>query len=174
MKHLPLFAALVSLLALAACDSSGDTFDVDDYTGIYRGTGSTTFSNGSTDVTNTAPMVVTVAKGTGNTVSVSFDAGPANPGDDDPGPIVVPGTYSDTGARFALADGTNSVVITVDDSGSIDGSGNLDFFGTVVTLSPGGRISGGTLNLDIAVVVVSSTGDVPAGSRGSIKVNATR
>ena len=165
---------LAALLVLSACDSNGDSFNIDDYTGTYRGTASTTFRNGTQDVTTTAPMVVTVTKGMSNTLSVSFDAGPATTGADDPAPVVFPGTYSDTGARVALADGTNSFAITVDGSGDIDGSGNLDLFGVVLSLNPSGRISGGTFALDIAVNVVTGNADVPAGSAGRITVNASR
>ena len=165
----------MAALGLSACDSGGSSsFSIDDYTGTYRGTASTTFRSGTDDITTTAPMVVTVTKETSNTLSVSFDAGPATSGADDPAPVVFPGSYSSTGARIAFADGTNSLVITVDGSGGIDGSGNVDLFGTVLALDPSGRISGGTFALDIAVRVVTGNADVPTGSAGRITVDASR
>lgn len=174
MKRRPLFAALVSLLALAACDSSSDSFDIDDYTGTYRGTSTLTFQNGPTTTTTTAPVTVTIAKGTANTVSATIDAGPATTGGDDPAPVVFPGTYSSTGARFAAAAPGSSVVITVDDGGDIDGSGNIDLFGVGLTLAPSGRITGTSFRLDVDLDVTQGNADVPTGSTGRIVIDATR
>lgn len=169
-------ALLAGLLALAACDSGGDdAFDVGDYVGQYSGTVTTTFRNGPTTTSTTAPLVVTVATpGASNVVTVTFDAGPAEAGGEDPAPATIPGTYSDTGARFAVADGANSFVFTVDEDGDIDGSGNSQFFGLGLTLSPSGRITGQQFDLDVDVVVAMGNADVPTGSTGLISIDAAR
>ena len=173
MTRLPLLAALVSLLALSACDSTGSTFNVDDYTGVYRGTSTLTFQNGSTTTTTTSPVTVTVARGAGNIVTTTIDPGVGSDGTD-PEPVVFPGTYSDTGARFAAAASGSSVVITVDADGTIDGSGNIDLFGVGVALSPSGSISGNSFRLDVGLDVMQGNADVPTDSSGRVVISATR
>lgn len=174
MSRLPRLAALAALLALSACDSGGSSsFDIDDYTGAYTGTSTLTFRTGTTTTTTTAPVTVTVAKSGTNVATVTIDPGVGSDGTD-PDPVVFPGTYSSTGARFAAAAPGSSVVITVGGDGDIDGSGNIDLFGVGVTLAPSGRITDRSFRLDVGLNVTSGNADVPTGSMGTATITATR
>lgn len=166
--------ALAALLTLSACDSNSSNFNIDDYIGTYRGTSTLTFRNGATTTTTTAPVTVTVAKSGTNVVTTTIDAGPAMAGQDDPAPVVLPGTYSSTGARFAAAVPGSTVVITVDGGGAIDGSGNIDLFDVAVALDPSGRITGTTFRLDVGLTVTRGNAETPTGSTGTIVIAATR
>lgn len=176
MSRLPRLAvlSLVALLTFSACDSTGSTFNIDDYTGTYRGTSTLTFRTGTTTTTNTAPVTVTVAKSGTNVATVTIDAGVGTAGGDDPAPVVFPGTYSSTGALFAAAAPGSSVAITVGSGGAIGGSGNIDLFGVGVSLSPSGSITHSSFRLDVGLNVTSGNADVPTGSTGTATVSATR
>lgn len=175
MSRFPRLAllSLAALLALSACDSNDSTFDITDYTGTYRGTSTLTFRNGTTTTTNTAPVTVTIATSGTNVATVTIDPGVGSDGTD-PDPVVFPGTYSSTGARFAAAADGSSVVITVDGGGTIDGSGAIDLFGVGVTLAPSGRITSNSFRLDVGLDVTSGNADVPTGSTGTVAIVATR
>ncbi len=172
MSRLSRFALLplVALLALSACDSNSDSFNIDDYTGTYRGTATLAFQNAPT---TTAPVTVTVAKSGTNVVTATIDAAAVD-GGDDPAPIVFPGTYSSTGALFTAAAPGSSVSITVDGGGDIGGSGNIDLFGVGIALSPSGRVTSSKFNLAVALKVTSGNADVPTGSTGTATITATR
>lgn len=166
--------ALVALLALSACDSNdSSTFDIDAYTGSYTGTSTLTFRTGTATTTTTAPVTVTVAKSGTNIVTATIDPGVGSDGTD-PDPVVFPGTYSSTGARFAAAVPGSSVVITVDGDGDIDGSGNVDLFGVGIALAPSGRIADRSFRLDVGLNVTGGNADVPTGSTGSVVITASR
>ncbi len=165
---------LVALLALSACDSGGSSsFDIDAYTGAYTGTATLSLRRGTETTTTTAPVTVTIAKSGANVVTATIDPGMGSDGTD-PDPIVFPGTYSDTGARFAAAAPGSSVVITVDGDGDLDGSGNIDLFGVGITLAPSGRITNRSLRIDVGLNVTSGNAETPTGSTGSAVVTATR
>ncbi len=178
MSRLPRLAALslVAMLALSACDSDGSNdgaFNIDEYTGTYRGTATLTLDSGTT-TTSTAPVTVTVTKSGTNVVTATIDAGVGSAGGDDPAPLVFPGTYSSTGALFTAAAPGSSLAITVDDGGDIGGSGNVDLFGVAIALRPSGRITSSRFSLDVGLTVTSGNADVPTGSTGSAAIAATR
>ena len=176
LSTLPRLVALAGLLAVAGCDSGGSDrpFDVDDYTGTYNGTVLTVFSNGTSNTETSATAVVTIVKGTGNTVTVTIDAGAPETGGDDPAPVVFPGTYDDSGARFVVATGTNSFAITVDGDGEIDGGGSARLFDLGLDLDPEGEITSDRFLLTVNVEVTDGNDDVPTGSEGRFSVSAFR
>ena len=160
------------VLLLAGCDSNSDEpFAIDDYMGTYDGTATQRIElpDGTTTTQMTNGSVTFSSDAAGQ---VMLSASSATPGE---APLLLDGTYDETGMRFQLDQSELFVFeIVFDEDGDASGGGTVDFFDIILDGEVSGRLTPRQVDLELDFDVTEGNADVPTGSTASLEYHATR
>lgn len=173
-------SVLTAALVLFGCDSgspepspspSPSSFSFAGYAGTYTGQMTIETVIDGDQSTNVLPLTVTVVAGASPTVTL--DPGPEAPGEPDPEPVTLTGSYAASVTTLRFPDDP-PLVLDIAASGSISGSDTAQVFGGLLDVDATGSLTTQRFRLVLAATVREDLPSAPAGSTQTLTLVASR